>query len=266
MTLGLWDLVGLAPLEALRFGDVEGGLKRSALMAGLEERCRKAHVLLPEAKPLSARDVRTVGGLLQEHLATVPRVKKALSFVILPSLLWDRDRGKVANAVSTDRRLELALGGVDDCRSLPFVWGWTAIPLLLRVSLLTARCGAARCGILDLAVGCCLELPFVRLLGAAEPLVLAGDTGGATELSSADVVELVSDRSCARPESGLSGDIFQPLLNSPCCGVPPPVLAIFRGEHLREPDVVLAKSPSEVSLLLSAGAPDPLLELVESSL
>lgn len=113
-------MVGLAPLEAALFGDVEGGLKRSALMAGREDRCRKAHVLLPEVRPLSARDVRTVGGLLQEHLATVPRLKKALSFVMLPSLLCERDRGKVANAVSTDRRLKLALGGVDDCRTLPF--------------------------------------------------------------------------------------------------------------------------------------------------
>lgn len=119
---------------------------------------------------------------------------------------------------------------------------------------------------MDLAVVCCLELPFVMPLGAAELFVLAGDTAGVAELSSADVAELVSERSCARPESGLSGDIFQPLLNSPCCGGPAPVLAIFRGEHLREPEDVLANSPSEVSLLLSAGAPDPLLELVESSL
>lgn len=41
----------------------------------------------------------------------------------------------------------------------------------------------------------------------------------------------------------------------------------MRGEHLRDPPGVLVNSPSDVSLLLSEGNPQPpLLELVESSL
>lgn len=63
-----------------------GSVKRSGVKAGLEEpRCRKAHVLLPSE--LDRGEVRTGGGLLHEQRPGTPRVRNALSEVMLPSLL-----------------------------------------------------------------------------------------------------------------------------------------------------------------------------------
>lgn len=245
-------------LELGRFVEVESLTKRSSVTAGLELRCRKAHVLLPVDKPFSVREGRAVGGLRQEHRPTVPRDRKALSLVMLPSLLWDLERGSVAKAASTERRLEVTLGGVDDCRALVGATE-TAPPFPpLRLSVLLVWCGAAKNGILDLTT--CLLVPLVSCLLGEMPLIFAA--------RGAFPWFRVSCNSLAKPESGLSGDIFQEVLlalpYSPGCGVLPPVLAIFRGGHFRE--LPLPNSPSEVSLLLSAGAPLPPLELVESSL
>lgn len=145
-------------------------------------------------------------------------------------------------------------------------------PFDVRFSLLAARCDAARYGILDFAAGVCLQPVCAEdILGEAVPFVLAGDAEGDADDAQLSSAEAALSMSCVRsPESGLSGgDTFQAdavLPNSSGCGVTPPVLAILRGEHLREPGA-FPNSPSEVSLLLlSAGAPQPPLELVESSL
>lgn len=200
---------------------------------------------------------------------------------MLPSLLCDLDRGSVARPASTERRLEFGLGGVDDCRTRPFVVGcccgrccaWFCggvgeEPFDVKFSVLAARCGEARNGILDFAVGACLQpVCAADILGEAVPFVLAGDAEGDADDAQLSSADAALSMSCVRsPESGLSGgDTFQAVPNSSGCGVTPPVLAILRGEHLREPGA-LPNSPSEVSLLLSAGAPQPPLELVESSL
>lgn len=199
---------------------------------------------------------------------------------MLPSLLCDLDRGSVARPASTERRLEFGLGGVDDCRTRPFVVGcccrccaWFCggvgeEPFDVKFSVLAARCGEARNGILDFAAGVCLQpVCAADSLGEAVPFVLAGDAEGDADDAQLSSADAALSMSCVRsPESGLSGgDTFQAVPNSSGCGVTPPVLAILRGEHLREPGA-LPNSPSDVSLLLSAGAPQPPLELVESSL
>lgn len=123
-----------------------------------------------------------------------------------------------------------------------------------RFSELLVLCAAVKQGIFDLDAACFWTQEYVT----------GEDLAGSALPSSVDTTELVSEDSCARPESGLSGEmVFQLAQYSSDCKLTP-AFGTFLGEQLREL-VALVNSPSEVSLLLSARPQHPPLEL-ESSL